>query len=244
MSKSNNYKRKVGVAIALLSTLLGGNISSAKDMNHVSNQNVRLSQTTRKADETSIASKKLFKAIIAMLIGTGLGGFAIWGLTRNKKESDTPKKDDNNKDQITKEKEIEEHNKKLICDAIELAKQENKLHCDENSLRDAMFELFDRLAKLEYKGEAWGIVLPLWEFFHEKKMAKIIIEEFPIMSKKNLEIIAKRNFVALYLDSSEEIYNIIWLPDNKVSIGFYSETLSSSFNQTFENLKPPFEINN
>ena len=201
MSRLNSYKRKGGVAIALLSTLLGGNISSAKDMTHVSNQNVRLSQTTRKADEASITNKKLFKPLVAtvaaLLVVGAAAGFTIWGLTRNKKESDTPKKENdnkgnikseiqgekskkeineqNNEDQITKEKEIEEHNKKLICDAIELAKKENILHCDEDSLRNAMFELFDRLAKLEY-GE-YGKVNLLWRYFHTDKIFNISIEE-------------------------------------------------------------------
>lgn len=154
MRTFNNYNRKGKVAIALLSALFGGNISSAKT-NYVANQNSRLDSRS-----SQINSNKLFKPltiIITTLIGTGLCGFAIWGLTRDKKESDDPTKDDdikNNKEinkpnnnekfaeeEIT-EKEIEKHNKKLICDAIELAKQANKLHCDENSLKNAMFELF------------------------------------------------------------------------------------------------------
>ena len=232
MKKFSNFRRKSKIAIALFSVLFGGNISSANDMNCVSNQNVRLSQTTRKADETSIASKKLFKAIIAMLIGTGLGGFAIWGLTRNKKESDTPKKDDNNKDQITKEKEIEEHNKNLICNAIALAKKENKLHCDEDSLKNAMFELFDKLAKIKYEDKAWGVVCPLWKFFHEKKIPNISIGEYE-----------SENYVFLHT-GEEHDYSIVWLPGNKVSIGFHDKILNCCFESVFENLKSPFEVKN
>ena len=256
MNRFNSYKRKVGVAIALLSTLLGGNISSAKNINHVPNQSVRLSQTTRKADETSITSNKLFKplAITAtVLIVSILGGFTIWGLTRNKKESDTPKEvqdkkikkeinEQNNEDQITKEKEIEKHNKKLICDAIELAKQENKLHCDENSLKDAMFELFDRLSKLEYENKAWKVVRPLWKFFHEKKMTKIVIEEFKNENNKN------ENCVFLYVDDDPNKYGITWLPDNEVGISYSIKLLDldEELNeyQIFKNLKSPFEVKN
>ena len=267
MSRPNNYKRKNKVAIALLSTLLGGNISSAKDMNHVSNH--RLSQTTRKADEASITNKKLFKPLVAtvaaLLVGA-VAGFTIWSLTRNKKESDTPKKEDdnkgniksevqgekskkeinaqNNKDQITKEKEIEKHNKNLICNAIELAKQEKKLHCDENLLKDAMFELFDRLQKLEHENKAWDPIAPLWAFFHEKKMTKIVIEEFT--NEKN----EKENGVFLYLDNDnpKEAYGITWLPDNKVSISctVRIDEINEEINncQIFENLKSPFEVKN
>ena len=195
-------------------------------------------------------------------------GLTIWGLTRNKKESDTPKKEDdnkgnikseiqgekskkeineqNNKDQITKEKEIEEHNKKLICDAIELAKQENKLHCDENSLKDAMFELFGRLANIKYEDKAWGVVSPLWKFFHKKKMTKIVIEEFTNEKNEN------ENGVFLYLDNDDpkEAYGITWLPDNKVSISFSTEIFPGIFaermnlDQIFENLRSPFEVKN
>lgn len=265
MNRFNSYKRKVGVAIALLSTLLGGNISSAKNINHVPNQSVRLSQTTRKADETSITSNKLFKplAITAtVLIVSGLVGFTIWGLTRNKKESDTPKKENDNKGnikseiqgekskkeineqndekQIITEKEIAEHNKNLICNAIALAKKENKLHCDEDSLKNAMFELFDRLAKLEY-GE-YGKVNLLWRYFHTDKIFNISIEEFT--NEKN----KKENGVFLYLDNDnpKKAYGISWLPDNKVSISYSTEMLGEIFTsyQIFENLKSPFEVKN
>ena len=268
MNRFNSYKHKGRVAIALLSTLLGGNISSAKDMNHVSNQNVRLSQTTRKADEASITNKKLFKPLVAtvatLLVVGAAAGFTIWGLTRNKKESDTPKKEDdnkgnikseiqgekskkeineqNNEKQIITEKEIAEHNKKLIDNAINLAKNENKLHCDENSLKDAMVELFDRLAKLEHENKAWNPIAPLWVFFHEKKMTKIVIEEFT--NEKN----EKENGVFLYLDNDDpkEAYGITWLPDNKVSISFSTDLLGERLNsyQVFENLKSPFEVKN
>ena len=189
-------------------------------------------------------------------------GLTIWGLTRNKKESDTPKKENdnkgnikseiqgekskkeineqNNKDQITKEKEIEEHNKKLICDAIELAKQENKLHCDENSLKDAMFELFGRLANIKYEDKAWGVVSPLWKFFHEKKMTKIVIEEFKNENNKN------ENCVFLYVDDDPNKYGITWLPDNEVGISYSIKLLDKELNeyQIFKNLKSPFEVKN
>ena len=255
MKKFSNFRRKSKIAIALFSVLFGGNISSANDMNCVSNQNVRLSQTTRKIEATSITNKKLFKPLVAtvaaLLVGA-VAGFTIWGLTRNKKESATPKKEDdnkgnikseiqgekskkeineqNNKGQITKEKGIEEHNKNLICNAIALAKKENKLHCDEDSLKNAMFELFGRLANIKYENKAWGVVSPLWKFFHEKKIPNISIGEYE-----------SENYVFLHT-GEEHDYSIVWLPDNKVAIGFMD--LGQNWEQTFENLKSPFEVKN
>ena len=248
-----NYNRKGKVAIALLSALFGGNISSAKT-NYVANQNSRLDSRS-----SQITSNKLFKPltiIITTLIGTGLCGFAIWGLTRDKKESDDPTKDDDikNNKEINKpnnnekfaEEEIEKHNKKLICDAIELAKQENKLHCDKDLLKNAMFELFERLAKLEHKDRKWDPIIPLWEFFHKKKISKITIEELTNENNK------KENCAFLYLDSDDpkEAYGITWLPDNKVSISCSTEICAEicaeriNLNQIFENLKSPFENKN
>ena len=192
-------------------------------------------------------------------------GLTIWGLTRNKKESDTPKKENdnkgniksevqgekgekskkeineqNNKDQITKEKEIEKHNKNLIYNAIELAKQGKKLHCDENLLRDAMFELFGRLANIKYEDKAWGVVSPLWKFFHEKKMTKIVIEEFKNENNKN------ENCVFLYVDDDPNKYGITWLPDNEVGISYSIKLLDKELNeyQIFKNLRSPFEVKN
>ena len=257
MKKFSNFRRKSKIAIALFSVLFGGNISSANDMNCVSNQNVRLSQTTRKVEKTSITSKKFFKPLVvtaAALVICGLVGLTIWGLTRNKEKIDTPTKDDdiknnmqskiqdkknnqeineqNNKGQITKEKGIEEHNKNLICNAIALAKKENKLHCDEDSLKNAMFELFDKLAKIKYEDKAWGVVCPLWKFFHEKKIPNISIGEYE-----------SENYVFLHT-GEEHDYSIVWLPGNKVSIGFHDKILNCCFESVFENLKSPFEVKN
>ena len=280
MSKFDNRRRSGKVAMMLLSTLFSGSNSQAKEMKGFDNKNLSVqsqSFSINKNDAKSpqslervggaapITQRKFFKPLViaaSALVAATAAGLTIWGLTRNKKESDTPKKENdnkgnikseiqgekskkeineqNNKDQITKEKEIEEHNKKLICDAIELAKQENKLHCDENSLKDAMFELFGRLANIKYEDKAWGVVSPLWKFFHEKKMTKIVIEEFKNENNKN------ENCVFLYVDDDPNKYGITWLPDNEVGISYSIKLLDKELNeyQIFKNLKSPFEVKN
>ena len=175
MSKFDNRRRSGKVAMMLLSTLFSGSNSQAKEMKGFDNKNLSVqsqSFSINKNDAKSpqslervggaapITQRKFFKPLViaaSALVAATAAGLTIWGLTRNKKESDTPKKENdnkgniksevqgekgekskkeineqNNKDQITKEKEIEKHNKNLIYNAIELAKQGKKLHCDEN----------------------------------------------------------------------------------------------------------------
>ncbi len=289
MSKFDNRRRSGKVAMMLLSTLFSGSNSQAKEMKGFDNKNLSVqsqSFSINKNDAKSpqslervggaapITQRKFFKPLViaaSALVAATAAGLTIWGLTRNKKESDTPKKENdnkgniksevqgekgekskkeineqNNEKQIITEKEIAEHNKNLICNAIELAKQGKKLHCDENLLRDAMFELFGRLANIKYEDKAWGVVSPLWKFFHKKKMTKIVIEEFTNEKNEN------ENGVFLYLDNDDpkEAYGITWLPDNKVSISFSTEIFPGIFaermnlDQIFENLKSPFEVKN
>ena len=67
-------------------------------------------------------------------------------------------------------------------------------------------------------------------FFHEKKIPNISIGECE-----------GQNYA--YLQTGEEHdYSIMWLPGNKVAIGFMS--LGRNWEQTFENLKSPFEVKN
>ena len=283
MSKFDNRRRSVKVAMMLLSTLFSGSNSQAKEMKGFDNKNLSVqsqSFSINKNDAKSpqslervggaapITQRKFFKPLViaaSALVAATAAGLTIWGLTRNKKESDTPKKENdnkgniksevqgekgekskkeineqNNKDQITKEKEIEKHNKNLIYNAIELAKQGKKLHCDENLLRDAMFELFGRLANIKYEDKAWGVVSPLWKFFHEKKMTKIVIEEFKNENNKN------ENCVFLYVDDDPNKYGITWLPDNEVGISYSIKLLDKELNeyQIFKNLRSPFENKN
>ncbi|MBO6127255.1 MAG: hypothetical protein J6P21_04645 [Clostridia bacterium] len=260
MSELNNSK-KIKIAIALLSVLFSGNSSSDIDyipnqasgvsMNKNSKPDTNTSQTVGKVERTSVDSNKFFKPLaittITTLMVSGLVGIAIYGLTRNKKGDD--KSEDNiqskiqnkknkqeineriNKYQITQEKEIEEHNKNLICNAIELAKKENILRCNENLLKNAMFELFDRLAKLDWG--KYGNARLLWRYFHTDKMSNISIGEDK-----------DENYAYLYTDVGN--YSIVWLPDNKVVIGHVINTLgcSEKLEETFENLKSPFEVKN
>ena len=255
--------RKFGrnkIALLLFLLRFSGGKTSAMELNKVKTQNPQALEAVGGASSRSNQSvkqglsknQKLGIGAAAFLVVAAAASFTIWSLTRNKKESDTPKKEDdnkgnikseiqgekskkeineqNNKDQITKEKEIEKHNKNLIYNAIELAKQGKKLHCDENLLRDAMFELFGRLANIKYEDKAWGVVSPLWKFFHEKKIPNISIGEYE-----------SENYVFLHTGEKHD-YSIVWLPDNKVAIGFMD--LGQNWEQTFENLKSPFEVKN
>ena len=268
MIKFNNYSKKNKIAIALLSALFVGNRLSAKDIDSIPNQasgisidknsksDTKSAQTAGKIEETSITSNKSFKPLI-ITVGTlavcSLFGFIIYGLTRNKKKIDTPTKDDKNKNnmqskiqnkknnqeineqinkyQIIQEKEIEEHNKNLICNAIELAKKENILRCNENSLKNAMFELFDRLAKLDYG--KYGNARLLWRYFHTDKISNISIGED-----------RGENYAYLFTDVGN--YSIVWLPGNKVVIGHVINMCgyNTRSEETFENLKSPFEVKN
>ncbi len=254
--------RKFGrnkIALLLFLLCFSGGKTSAMELNKVKTQNPQALEAVGGASSRSNQSvkqglsknQKLGIGAAAFLVVASAAGFTIWGLTRNKKESDNPKKDNNNKGNVQNmiqveknkqeingqngkeeftEKEIEEHNKNLICNAIALAKKENKLHCDEDSLKNAMFELFGRLANIKYEDKAWGVVSPLWKFFHEKKIPNISIGEYE-----------SENYVFLHTGEKHD-YSIVWLPDNKVAIGFMD--LGQNWEQTFENLKSPFEVKN
>jgi len=87
-----------------------------------------------------------------------LGGFTIWGLTRNKNDQPDPKKqekpnpDDKLKNKSEQNKfqdhgnnEIEQHNMKLLDAAIENAKNEGKLFADKQAMRNAILAVFNRI---------------------------------------------------------------------------------------------------
>ena len=111
MSKFDNRRRSVKVAMMLLSALFSGSNSQAKEMKGFDNKNLSVQSQSfsinkndakspqsleRTQVATPITQRKFFKPLVitasALAIAVA-GGFTIWGLTRNKKKDEKP--DDN-----------------------------------------------------------------------------------------------------------------------------------------------------